>query len=475
MQNDFDLSCIRTGTDHDLADATALASRLLDDTSANLDFVTRQFSTDLLVAVLLSVVYGPMTKTIDEVLFFLNDPLWENAHQMLCTILNDEDAFKQKKAAHWHKRFIRFTPDLATAAAMVPRCHAHWQTAFTAAGLLTIEPKPHGSIAVFDPQAVAKAVEMVSSLKEEKKAGAERILQNAQANDGYRVVPDASQASVKLEEAKTRFENLVEPINRLQTDLILAAAMDPDEFRITPILLLGEAGIGKTFLATQLAAALGVATDKISAGGAQGGFQLTGSHTSWMGARPGSIITLLAEGESASPVMVIDEVDKIGASFQYPVLPVLLDLLEPNTAKRFKDQFFEMEFDASRMIFVLTANTLDGVPPALLSRVSVFHVPRPERAQRLRIIRETNADLCTKTNRQIVMEEGTCEVLASRTDLDIRKLVRLVREAFAKAMQFDQTQAELVLPAAPDTSEFAGNVDESDVARKPAGPTWKYH
>jgi ATP-dependent Lon protease len=60
-------------------------------------------------------------------------------------------------------------------------------------------------------------------------------------------------------------------------------------------------------------------------------------------------------------------------------------------------------------------------------------------------------------------------------DLAIRKLVRLVREAFAKALQFDQTLAELVLPAAPDTPELAVDVDGSDVARKPVGKKWKYH
>ncbi|MCW2314288.1 hypothetical protein [Rhodoferax antarcticus] len=128
-----------------------------------------------------------------------------------------------------------------------------------------------------NPQAVAKAVQMVSGLTVDKKSCSERILQNAQVNDGYRVVPDARKTHAKLEEAKARFENLVEPIASLQRDLVLAAAMDPDGFRITPILLLGEPGIGKTYLATQLAEALSVATDKISAGGAQGGFQLTGS------------------------------------------------------------------------------------------------------------------------------------------------------------------------------------------------------
>jgi ATP-dependent Lon protease len=448
MKNDFDLSCIRIGTEDDLADALALASLLLDETSANLDFVTRQFSFDLLVAVLLITAYGTRDNTPTEVLFFLVDPAWEDAKQILLSFSHEKEAFQQKNAALWRTglvcKLMRIAADAADV--MVNRCYLHWKNAFAMAGGVEGVAMPSFGIAVFDQQAVAKAVQMVSGLQPEKKAGAERILQNAQANEGYRVVPDACLASVKLEEAKARFENLVEPIARLQLDLVLAAAMAPDEFRITPILLLGDPGIGKTYLATQLADALGVATEKISAGGAQGGFQFTGSHTTWTGARPGSLFTLLAEGGSASPVVVIDEVDKIGASAQCPVLPVLLDLLEPNTAKKFKDQFFDMEFDASRMIFILTANSLDGVPAALLSRVDVFEVPRPEPAQRLRIIEQLTAQLCFKTKTQIAMDQGSSDLLAERVDIDLRRLSRLVKDAFVKALQLGAPRASIVLP-----------------------------
>jgi ATP-dependent Lon protease len=285
MEKDFDLSCIRVGTDHDLADAMALASRLLDNTSVNLDFVTRQFSTDLLVAVLLSTAYGTRDKTLDEVLFFLVDPAWEGARQILLSFSHEKEAFQQKNAALWRKglnsKIMRVAADAADV--MVNRCYLHWKNAFAMAAGVEVIAKPVLGVAVFDPQAVAKALQMVSGIQPEKMAGADRLLQNAQAHDGYRVVPDARQASAKLEEAKARFENLVVPIERLQNDLILAAAMDPEDFQIPPILLLGEPGIGKTYLATQLADALGVATEKISAGGAQGGFQFTGSHTSWSG------------------------------------------------------------------------------------------------------------------------------------------------------------------------------------------------
>ena len=106
-----------------------------------------------------------------------------------------------------------------------------------------------------------------SNVKDDRRAGVDRVLENARMLDGFRSVPDASKAGRKLEKAKTQFENLVEPINRLQVDLALASAMKPEDFRITPILLLGDPGIGKTYLAMQLAQALGVGMEKIRAGG----------------------------------------------------------------------------------------------------------------------------------------------------------------------------------------------------------------
>ncbi len=212
-------------------------------------------------------------------------------------------------------------------------------------------------------------------------------------------------------------------------------------------MLLGDPGIGKTFLATQLADALGVATEKISAGGAQGGFQLTGSHSSWNAARPGMLFSVLAQGQSASPVIVIDEVEKIRDS-QYPVLPVLLDALDAGTAQHFKDEFFEMAFDTSRAIFVLTANSLDSVPPALLSRVEVFHIPAPQSPQRLRIIEDTWKSLRSKTRKRIALEAPSAHALSERLDIDLRRMTRLVHEAFAKALQSGDAMAQIAQPKA---------------------------
>ena len=294
-------------------------------------------------------------------------------------------------------------------------------------------------------EAIDKATEALGNMVVARRGGGEGVLENARLHDGFRRVPDAKQAGRQLDKTKLQFENLAAPIERLQVDLALASAMNPTDFRMTPLLLLGDPGIGKTYLAMQLAQALGVNMEKISAGGAQGGFQLTGSHNSWTGARPGALFTLLAEGQYATPVVVIDEVDKIRDS-QYPVLPVLLDLFEPQTARFFKDEFFEMQFDASRIIFVLTANSLDGVPAPLLSRLEVFDIPRPEPAQRMRIIQNEAAMLRRKTGLNIRLDKAGCEALADRQDIDLRKTTRLVSEAFARALQAGELVAKLLLP-----------------------------
>lgn len=493
-----ELASIRINTPHDLADAQALASHLLDRKGARIVFRLSQMSFDLLTAVLMSNAYTQENKTLDNVLFFLTDPDWDNKIQIIYSFAHEKEPWQQPDAAAWRAEFIEelstYTHEMA--ADLIDNCTMHWHGAFILAKhepiviskssgetfataeytAIPLIPKaleiPKSTIQIFKIRAVADAFNTFYGMKEDRRGNAGLILEKAQDEDGFRTIPDAAAAIKKLEQAKIKFENLAAPIDRLQLDLVLAAAMPAQDFRITPILLLGEPGIGKTYLAMQLARALGVKSEKISAGGGNASFQFTGSHPTWMGSCPGSIIKLLASSKSASPVLVIDEVDKLSNNSQYPVTPLLLDLLEPNTANKFKDQFLNLEFDASRLICILTANTLDGIPPALLSRVDVFHIPRPGREQRRRIIQQAHADLCTKSEKDIMLEPGGCELLANRVDLDIRKLTRLVREAFARALRDKNLLAELVVPMLETP---AAESQETDVGCAPEGKTWKFH
>ncbi|BBN89717.1 AAA family ATPase [Azospira sp. I09] len=442
-------SHIRFGSNNDLADACTVAARHLTPARGALDNIAFEFSKDLFVAVSLHLVYsqGKQFATVKDVLEFIADPGWEDPRQTLLCLQQEMLFGQQELAVRWIQGFTKKALHLPSEImeSLMQRCISHWQSAFGTAGATGRHKKPRHSVQVFNPELVEQAAERMAGLDSEKRGAAGRSLQNARHNQGYRTIPNAGKAHKKLDAAKCRFENLGDPISRLQMDLVLSAAMKPQEFNITPVLLLGDPGVGKTYFATQLAEALGVPTDKISAGGAQGGFQITGSHTSWRSARPGSVFTILAEGQSASPVIVVDEVDKI-ADGLYPVLPALLDLLEPNTGRRFKDEFFEMEFDASRAIVVLTANSLLGVPTPLLSRVEVFEVPRPDLLQRRRII-ECHAELLRlKTWTHIHLDKDGSARLAERDDLDLRKTTRLVKEAFANALLTGETVAKLVLP-----------------------------
>ena len=443
---------IRVGSNDDLADAINLAERTLKNAKNHLDPATAAFSKHLFIATAMYISYSEKTQSLQVMLDFLVDPTWDSELQMLYCLRNAETAFQQKAAYLWFGTFVKSINPLSAerAARLVKRCHAHWSTAINTSDVKLkqkVKPKLKSSraIQVFVPEAIDKATEALGNMAEARRSGGEGILDNARLHDGFRRVPDAKKAGRQLDKTKLQFENLAAPIERLQVELALASAMNPTDFRMTPLLLLGDPGIGKTYLAMQLAQALGVNMEKISAGGAQGGFQLTGSHNSWTGARPGALFTLLAEGQYATPVVVIDEVDKICDS-QYPVLPVLLDLFEPQTARCFKDEFFEMQFDASRIIFVLTANSLEGVPAPLLSRLEVFDIARPAPAQRMRIIQNEAAMLRRKTGLNIRLDKAGCEALADRQDIDLRKTTRLVSEAFAQALQAGELVAKLLVP-----------------------------
>lgn len=449
MSNEHDLACIRSGTEHDLSDAAALASRIFSRTHSVLDNPVFEFSKELFMAVALEVARTKERGSFNDMLSYLVDPLWDSPKQILLTLLHFERIYEHRDTGLWIKGFLKKIQDLSAERAeiLVGQCRIHWKVALSAQkNNASKKSKPRAAgVQVFNQELVANAMNVTGGLKDEKKFMGDRILEEAQINDGYRVVPNARTAEEKLRDMKANFENLAEPIGRLQTGLILAACMKPADFHLTPILLLGEPGIGKTYLATQLAKSLGVPMDKISAGSAQGGFQLTGSHSTWTGARPGSLVSLLAAGKSASPVIVIDEVDKIRDD-KYPVLPVLLDLMEPETGREFKDEFLEMQFDASKVIFVLTANSLNGVPESLLSRCEVFNVPRPEAKQRLRIIEGIGDKLRNKTGKNIQLDKSSSSMLAERMDIDLRQVTFLVEDAFAKSILSGETVACIWVP-----------------------------
>jgi ATP-dependent Lon protease len=158
-----------------------------------------------------------------------------------------------------------------------------------------------------------------------------------------------------------------------------------DALEITPMLLLGPPGIGKTHFARRIAQLLGTGMGFVAMSSMTAGWILSGASSQWKGARPGKVFETLVDGQYANPVIVVDEIDKVATDSAYDPLGALYSLLEHDTAGSFTDEFAEVPIDASQVIWVATANDERAIPEPILNRMNVYEVPAPDRDAARRI------------------------------------------------------------------------------------------
>lgn len=247
------------------------------------------------------------------------------------------------------------------------------------------------SLQLFDPKEAGASLQRVRG--DDGAVALKRLLVRMEKEHGRRRL-GALPKFEALDRLEHRFPHFKEVLSFVRRSLALAGMGTEQGFvRVPPLLLRGEPGAGKSYFAQELAKALSVPYEERDLSVTSEAFVLMGMDSSWKNAKSGLVFEALYQGEVANPLVCLNEVDKARESGNSnSPISALYTLLEPANARRFKDEFVGVTMDASRIIWVLTANH-GPLPEPILSRLEVFDIQQPSFEQCRQIAQSVWADL----------------------------------------------------------------------------------
>lgn len=228
-------------------------------------------------------------------------------------------------------------------------------------------------------------------------------------------------------------------------DTIISHAKLNLPFEIPPILLQGDPGLGKTFFASELAKLINLPFFEISLATATSSFALSGSSIQWAEGTTGFIAESLASSAVANPIILIDEVDKAFADARYNPLNVFYGLLEPHSARRYRDEALEIELDASKIVWIGTGNYIRNIPAPIQSRMRVFYIQQPEPDKMLAVVKSIYAHVISNKSYGQLLDRQLDNAVINLLIHQSPRAVRLaIEEAAFKAIRY---QRSTIIPA----------------------------